>query len=338
MTNLTFSDNRPLDVICLGRAGVDLYAHEENTDMTDVSGFDKHVGGSPANIAVALTKLGAKVGLISCVSDDGLGRYVCDYLTAQGVNLQGVKMDKTGTRTSLAITEMKASDCEVVLYRNNAADLALTIEDIDRDYIAQAKILLVSGTALSSSSSREATLSAIRFARSVGTVVILDVDYRAYSWLSPEESSLYYQLVASLSDVVIGNREEFEVMTLLDQKSMDASAAEHQTSTQKDYVTAQSYLQGATQIVIIKAGELGSKVYTRDGKSFEQGIFPVEVKKPFGAGDSFAGALMFSLLNGKSLEDSVKFGSASAAINVSRKSCTEAMPTYAELIEFIAAS
>jgi 5-dehydro-2-deoxygluconokinase len=77
-------------------------------------------------------------------------------------------------------------------------------------------------------------------------------------------------------------------------------------------------------------------VYTRDGQHFTQGIFPVDVKKPFGAGDSFAGALMYALLEGYSLQEGVKMGSAAAAINVSRKTCTEAMPTREELMDFIA--
>lgn len=326
MTSLVFPANRSLDVVCFGRAGVDLYAREESVDMTDVSGFDKFVGGSPANIAVALSKLGAKSGLISCVSDDGLGRYVCDYLRSLKVDLKGMVIDKSGSRTSLAITEMKANDCEVVIYRNNASDLTLSIEQIDQAYIAQAKILLLSGTALSTSPSREAALTAIRYARDVGTVVILDVDYRAYSWSTPEESSLYYQLAASLSDVVIGNREEFDVMEMLEKPGCEND----------DDKTALRYLNGATQVVIIKAGEHGSKIYTRDGKNFTQGIFPVEVKKPFGAGDSFAGAFMYALLQGYSLQESVKMGSAAAAINVSKKNCTEAMPTRAELMDFIA--
>lgn len=325
MSNFTFSSDRPLDVICLGRAGVDLYAREENLDFSEVSGFDKHVGGSPANIAVALAKLGAKAGLISSVSDDGLGQFVCRYLDGFGIDLRGVRKDSSGSRTSLAVTELKSSGCGVVIYRNNASDLTLTVQDIDKAYIAEAKILLVTGTALSVSPSREAALVAIEYARDVGTLVVLDVDYRAYSWLSPEDSALYYQLAANKSDIVIGNREEFDVM-------------EHivDPGNKVDDKTAQRYLAGATQVVIIKAGELGSKVYTRDGKRFEQGIFPVVAKKPFGAGDSFAGALMYALLNGQTLEEGVKLGSAAAAINVSGTTCTEAMPTQTELAEFIA--
>lgn len=325
MTDLNIPIDRPLDAICLGRAGVDLYAREANTDFQDVSGFEKFVGGSPANIAIALTKLGAKPGLISSVSDDGLGKYVCTYLESMGVDLQGMNVDKSGSRTSLAIAEMKASDCEVVIYRNNASDLSLNATQIDPAYIASAKILIVTGTALSSSPSREATLLAINYARKAGTLVVLDVDYRAYSWGSPEDSSLYYQMAASMSDIVIGNREEFDVMEYtVDRGNKD------------DAKTAARYLVDSTQIVVIKAGELGSKVYSRDGSYFEHGIFPVTAKKPFGAGDSFAGALVFALINGYGLKAGVKMGSAAAAINVSSDSCTEAMPTLEELKNFIA--
>lgn len=325
MTGIEVKKQRPIDAICLGRAGVDLYAREANTDMWNVSGFDKYVGGSPANIAVALSKLGAKAGIISCVSDDGLGSYVKSYLTQQGVDIKGIKVLGNGTRTSLAVTEMKASNCEVVIYRNNAADLSLDISHIDKDYIASAKALVVTGTALSSSPSREATLQAISFAREVGTLVVLDVDYRAYSWNSAEESALYYQMAAAQSDVLIGNREEFDVLeTLIDPGNQD------------DDLSAKRFLTNDTQIVVIKAGEFGSKVYTRWGEQFSQGIFPVTVKKPFGSGDSFAGALLYALLNDLGLPLGVKMGSAAAAINVSGDSCTEAMPTLAELEAFIA--
>ncbi len=325
MIDLNIPLDRPIDAICLGRAGVDLYAREANTDLMDVSGFEKYVGGSPANIAVALAKLGAKPGLISSVSDDGLGKFVCSYLESMGVDLQGMAVDKSGSRTSLAITEMKANDCEVVIYRNNAADLSLNAKQIDPAYIASAKALIVTGTALSSSPSREATLLAIDYARRAGTLVVLDIDYRAYSWGSPEDSALYYQMAASMSDIVIGNREEFDVMEyMVDRGNKD------------DAKTAARYLIKATQVVVIKAGELGSKIYTRNGNYFEHGIFPVTVKKPFGAGDSFAGALVYALLNGYGLKAGVKMGSAAAAINVSSDSCTEAMPTLEELQDFIA--
>ena len=324
MSEIEFASDRPLDVICLGRAGVDLYAREANTDMNEVSGFNKFVGGSPANIAAAVARQGGRPGLISGVSKDVLGEFVCHYLEGFGVDLQGVKVDDSGSRTSLAITELKPSGGHVVIYRNNAADLTLTPEDIDPEYIASAKVLVVTGTALSASPSREATFAAIEYARAAGTVVALDLDYRAYSWNSEKESAIYYRLAAERSDILIGNREEFDVL-----ESMIAPG------NQDDSATAERFLTGETKIILLKAGELGSKVYTRSGDYFEQGIFPVEVCKPFGSGDSYAGTVLLALTRGESLRKAVKMGSAAAAINVSKDTCTEAMPTSEELSAFI---
>ena len=316
---------RPLDVITLGRAGVDLYAREANTDMNEVTGFNKFVGGSPANIAVAVARQGGRPGLISGVSNDSLGKFVCHYLEGFGVDLRGVRVDDSGSRTSMAVCELKPSGGDVVIYRNNASDLTITPQEMDKQYIASAKILVVTGTALCASPSREATFAAIEYAREAGTVVALDLDYRAYSWNSPEESAIYYRQAAQLSDILIGNREEFDVL--------EALVA---PGNRNDDETAKRFLTGATQIILLKAGELGSKVYTKDGDYFEQGIFPVEVCKPFGSGDSYAGTTLLALTRGKSLREAVKMGSAAAAINVSKDTCTEAMPTTEELSAFIA--
>jgi 5-dehydro-2-deoxygluconokinase len=324
MTKVKLQKNRPLDVIVLGRAGVDLYARESNTDMADISGFDKFVGGSAANIAVAVSKLGGKTGFISCVADDAFGRYVCSYLTEQGINLDGMMTDDSGSRTSVAFTEMKPADCTVLIYRNKASDLAIKPEQIDAKYIASAKILVVTGTALSESPSREATLIAMDHARRSNTLVVLDVDYRPYSWRTDIDASIYYGIAAGLSDIVIGNREEFDMMeTVL------------APGNENDDQTGERFLKANTKVVVIKAGELGCKVYCQEGYKFQQGIFPVQAQKPFGAGDSFAGALMWTLANDGELEDGVKNGSAAAAINVSGNSCTEAMPTQDQLFDFI---
>jgi 5-dehydro-2-deoxygluconokinase len=324
MTKVKLQTNRPLDAIVLGRAGVDLYARELNTDMADISGFDKFVGGSAANIAVAISKLGGKTGFIGCVADDAFGEYVCDYLTEQGINLDGMMTDASGSRTSVAFTEMKPSDCTVLIYRNNASDLTIKPEQIDPEYIASAKVLVVTGTALSESPSREATLIAMDHARRSNTLVVLDVDYRPYSWRTDIDASIYYGIAAGLSDIVIGNREEFDMMeTVLAPGNKD------------DDQTGKRFLRSNTQVVVIKAGELGSKIYCQEDYKFQQGIFPVQAKKPFGAGDSFAGALIWTLVNDGNLEEGVKYGSAAAAINVSGNSCTEAMPTQEQLFDFL---
>ncbi|MGH1539314.1 MAG: 5-dehydro-2-deoxygluconokinase [Arenicella sp.] len=321
---LTMQESRSLDVICLGRAGVDLYANERNTDFSQVSGFKKYVGGSSANIAIALAKLGCRVGFVSALSDDMLGDYVRQYLSDYGVNIDGIQTSPEGSRTSLAITELKADDCGVVIYRNDAADLCLNAELVEQSYIASAKVLLVTGTALATSPSREATFVAIELARSSNTQVVLDLDYRAYSWASLEDAADCLRKAAALSDVVIGNREEFDVLEV----GLGVTEA-------SDNETAERFLTEATKILVLKAGHLGSKTYTVEGECIVQAIFPVDVVKPFGAGDSFAGSLLYALVNGLPLQQGLRMGAAAASINVSSDNCTEAMPTMAELEAFL---
>ncbi|ADZ91376.1 5-dehydro-2-deoxygluconokinase [Marinomonas mediterranea] len=329
MNDLSIEHGRSIDVLCLGRAGVDLYAAEENTDITEVASFKKFVGGSPANIAVSLARLGGRAAIISVVSNDGLGRYVVDYLNQQGIDIKAVRFDASGARTSLAITEMKPTEGEVVLYRNRAADLQLSMDDIQLDHIAQAKILLVSGTALSKSPSREATLLAIEHARSVNTFVVLDLDYRAYSWASEQEASLYYQIAARASNVIIGNLEEINILST-------HASLEYDMQPNKLEAFLKPYFQGVAELIIVKRGEDGSQAFTKDGRCLKQGIYPVSVKKPFGAGDAFAGTLIHGLIKGLDIETCIRRGSAAAAINVSRDSCTEAMLSLTELLSFMA--
>ena len=105
---LSFPLDRPLDFVCIGRANIDLYAIERGASLKDTTGFVKNVGGSPTNIAVAMSRLGLKVGLISAVSDDQLGHFVLDYLKNHQIDTQFISIDNTGnTRTSIAFAEVK---------------------------------------------------------------------------------------------------------------------------------------------------------------------------------------------------------------------------------------
>lgn len=312
------SEQRDLDAICLGRAGVDLYAREAHTAMADVSGFDKYVGGSPANIAIGMAKLGAKVGFIGAISNDPLGHYVRQTLLREGVNIDGLHTAPEGSRTSLAVTEMRPENCEVVIYRNNAADLSLEAAHIDAGYIARARLLIVSGTALSASPSREAVYAALLAAEQHQTPVLLDLDYRAYSWQSPAEASTCYRLAARFSDIVIGNREEFAVL----------NESEH-----GDAEIAEALLMRAS-VVMIKSGAAGSSIFTRS-EQWQQPIFPVVAKKPFGAGDAYAAAIAAGLLEGRPLKQSVRRGAAAAAMVVAGDSCSAASPTPTALDAFI---
>ena len=311
-----------LDVVCLGRAGMDLYAIEEECDFTEVTRFRKSVGGSPANIAVGLARLGSKAGFIGKISRDKVGEYVRGFLGKEGVDVSGISYAGGEARTSLALTETKAEDTFVILYRNGAADLMLAPEDIPAEMIKNSRSLLVSGTAFSASPSREASFRAVEIARAAGKTVILDLDYRPYSWKSEEDAAGTYEKVTASTDILIGNKEEF---ALLRRTSPDEDPA----------VVAAAYAHCG--LVIVKDGARGSRVFF-NGEDHRVPAFRVKAKKPFGAGDAFAAALIHRLLISSADPDvvqAVREGSAAAALVVSRFGCAESMPDAEEIKDFI---
>ena len=152
-----FDDNRPFDVILLGRIALDINPADFSKSFIDNTEFQKFVGGSAANTGVGLAKMGMKVGFISCVSDDSLGDYVLHFLNQYGIDTSKVSRAPKGVMLGLAFSEiLPGGKTNLMMYRDeNVADLHLTPDDVDENYIASAKCLVVSGTALSASPSRE---------------------------------------------------------------------------------------------------------------------------------------------------------------------------------------
>lgn len=326
MTLPAFPDNRPLDVIGLGRLCIDLNANEIHRPLEDTLTFTKYVGGSPANIAIALARLGARAGFIGKVSDDAFGRFIVRYLRKENIDTNGVAVDRTGAVTGLAFTEiLSPTECSILMYRDNAADLKLEPSDVSEDYIRQARALLISGTALAASPSREAVLVALEYARKHGTVTIFDIDYRPYTWKNQAEVRVYGRQVAEKCDVILGGREEFD---LLEAGASGRGAGD-------DRATADEWLSREAKLVVVKRGGDGSIVYDRDGGVYKGSVFPANVVKTFGAGDSFAGAFIHGLMQGWPIDRCQQFGSASASIVVSSHSCSDAMPTASQIGERI---
>lgn len=305
--------------VIIGRAGVDFYPDPPGTKTEEATQFFCCLGGSSANIGVAIVKLGGEASLVTCVSDDAVGRLAVNELGKYGINADHVRAVAGEVRTSLAVVETRVEDHQSVIYRNNAADFQMNEADVDavsyNDYAA----LITTGTVLAAQPSRDATLKAFGAAKKAGLPVIFDVDYRPYSWASNEEAADVYSTAAQFCDIVIGNDDEFGVMA--GGKELGRAFAENLAKT-------------TASIVVYKMGEFGSVTFAGD-KSFTTGIFRVEALKPTGAGDSFMGAFIASLAAGLPLETCVQRGSAAAAIVVSRVGCAPAMPTNNELEEFM---
>lgn len=312
---------RSLDLICLGRAGVDLYAVQKNTALEDVQQFQKSVGGSPANIATAVARLGGKSAVLGVVADDGLGRSVKLFLERNGVNTEALSTSKDRSLTSLALTEIRAQNCQVIIYRERAADLQLSETDIDPAFIASSRALLISGTALSMEPSRQACIKAMEAARQSGCLVLLDMDYRPYGWRTPQEAAHWLRWACSQSDMVIGNTDEFAL--LLDDAAQTVEAV------------AATLLGTPTRAVVLKHGARGCELFTLGAATLRLGTYRVEAQKPMGSGDAFAGALWWALCQGTDWDQALRSGAAAAAINVSRDTCAEAMPRQDELTQFM---
>lgn len=306
--------------LVIGRAGMDLYADPPGARIEEASRFVAHLGGSSANIAVALVRQGCRASLLTRVSDDAVGRFCLSQLDSYGVDRSLVRSEGGEARNSLAVVETRIENCQSVIYRNGAADFAMVAADVEAVEYAGFSALVTTGTVLAAEPSRSAAFRAFDLARAAGVPLVFDVDYRPYSWPSAAVAAETYSRAAALCDVIVGNDVEFGFMAGHPDRGLEK---------------ARSLVRDEAQIVIYKMGEKGAITLTRDGE-FATGIFPTEALKPTGAGDSFLGAFLAALALGLPLRTAVLRGSAAAAMVVARVGCAPAMPDVSELYAFLA--
>ena len=288
MNYIEFEQNRPMDLILLGRVAIDFnpayndQVKEEFKPLKKVHMFEKYVGGSPANIAVGVTRHGLKAGFIGKVSDDQFGEFVVDYFNEQGIDTSHISVCTGGEKLGLTFTEMlSSSESHILMYRNRIADLQLHVDDIDEQYIRNAKAVLISGTALAESPSREAALKTVMLARKNRTKIIFDIDYREYNWKNKDEISIYYSAVAREADIIMGSREEFD----LTERLICLGMTDEESSV---------YWQSCNaRIVVIKHGMKGYTAYTADAEKFSIKPFTVEASKGFGGGDGYGTGFLY---------------------------------------------
>ncbi|MBR0535532.1 MAG: 5-dehydro-2-deoxygluconokinase [Clostridia bacterium] len=324
MNYIQFDQDKKYDMILLGRVAVDLNPVDYYCPLSESTTFKRYLGGSPANIAVGLARLGKKCGFFARVSDDELGTFVENFFKNEGIDCSHITRCTNGEKIGLTFTEIKSeTESSITMYRNEAADLKLDVADIDEEYIKQTKALLISGTSLCESPSREAALKATLLAKKNNIPVIFDIDYRAYNWKSMDEIAIYYSAVAEKADIILGSREEFDLTEkFIGLDGTDESSAKYWHSKN-------------AKIVIIKHGKEGSTAYTNDGNSYTIKPFPVKLLKSFGGGDGYASAFLYGILEGWDMWDALEFGSASAAMLVASHACSQDMPCVDAVKEFI---
>ncbi len=345
-------NNKEIELLCLGRAGVDLYV-PEGASLASTTRLKKSLGGSAANVAVGLARLGHAAALLTRISDDALGRGVLAFLKKEGVNCSFVLYDKDiKSRTSLALLETRPVP-EVVFYRNHPSDLNMQKEDIAEEQIKGMRAIVITGTALSAEPSRAAVFHLLKLAKRYAVPIFLDIDYRPYTWKSKEEAADICFSAAGLADVLIANSEETELLCLAEvfqEKYKKETAAESKPKTtgqaskpslEKSMIRFMLNEESFNiKLFIAKQGRDGLFYGYKKNKEIllsQQAAFNVKAKKPYGAGDAFLSAFLAALLADGLVDMACQKGQASAAMVVSREGCAEAMPSSLEINAFLEA-
>jgi 5-dehydro-2-deoxygluconokinase len=332
-----FASGRPLDVVCLGRFGVDFYAQQIGARLEDVTSFAKYLGGSSANTAFGCARLGLKAGLISRVGDDAMGRFLVETIAREGCDVSHVGIDPTRLTAAVVLGIKDKDTFPLIFLRENCADMAIADAEIEEAYVAQSRALLITGTHFSTEYIDRISNLALDRARKNDVRTILDIDYRPVLWgltkrgdgetryIQSETVTAHLQRLLPKFDLVIGTIEEFNI-------------AGGSTDIMQSLAAVRRHTKG---VLVVKRGPMGCAVI--DGQiprslddAFNGSGVEVEVLNVLGAGDAFSAGFLSSWVRGEDYDACARYANACGALVVSRHGCAPAMPTRIELDYFIA--
>lgn len=307
---------RAFDVISIGRVGVDLYPMQDGIGLEDVETFGKYLGGSAGNVAVAASRYGHDVALISRVGDDPFGRFVVRALDELGVDTAYVRTDPA-LPTPVTFCEIfPPDDFPLYFYRFPAApDLRVSAGEIPPVGIKDSQLFWATLTGLSAEPSRSAHQTAWDL-RARTPLTVIDLDYRPMFWTHETEATRSAEIALSACTVAIGNLEECRV-------------AVGETEPER---AARALLDRGIELAVVKQGPRGVLALTADER-FECLPYRVDVLNGLGAGDAFGGAICHGLLSGWDLGRTIEFANAAGAFVAARRECATAMPTEDEVRE-----
>lgn len=330
--NQMTAKNTKLDLICIGRAGVDFYAEQVGSRLEDVGSFAKYIGGSSTNIACCSSRMGLKAALITRVGNEHMGEFIREQLQREGVDTSHVVTDPDRL-TALVVLGIKDKDTfPLIFYRENCADMAISKSDFDEDFIASAKALLITGTHFSSEQVYETSRHALKFARKNNVKTVIDIDYRPVLWgltskgdgetrfIANDSVTRHLQTILPEFDLIVGTEEEI-----------------HIAGGSTDTVQAMRNIRNiSAAVLVLKRGPYGASVYEGDiPNNLDDGItvqgVNVDVLNVLGAGDAFISGFLRGWINDEGHEQALRYANACGALVVSRHGCTPAMPTREEL-------
>jgi len=329
------------DSLHMGRSSIDLYANEIGSPFEEIKNFAAYVGGSPTNISVGARRLGLKTALLTGFGVDPVGDFILHFLNQEGVETQ-FSPRKPGHRTSAVALGIEPPDkFPLIYYRDNCADIELSIDDVLAAPVAESKILQFAGTNLYQDPCRSATIFAAELAQKVGTEVVLDIDFRPDQWHDPRAFGVAIRSVLPHVDIVIGTDDEINAAMLVDagQISLTHSQVSDTRVSGDIDMAIQTLLSIGPKALLQKRGEDGVSLHLKqDDGSIEQTDvpgFPVEICNILGAGDAFGGGFLYGYVNDWGWYKSARLGNACGAIVVTKHGCANSMPTMPEVLGFV---
>ena len=287
-----------------------------------VPAFEKCFGGAPFNYAVATARLGANVGAIAAVGTDPFGEFLLETLRGNNVDVSEVKTKSARTTLAFVVSEPNG-ERSFFFYRKpwaETADTLLSPGDVNPTYLRGAKVLHYSGVALSHSPERDAVRRAVEETRASGGLISYDPNIRLDLWPSPRELRTANDEAMRTADIILLAKDEAQ---LLFGTSHPQTVS---TKIRKEY---------RPRYVAIKLGDEGSYVEDESGRVVSKPAFNVDVVDTTGAGDGWAAGFEFGLVKGLSLETCVTVANAVGAMTVTKRGAITALPTRAELDNFL---
>src|SRR3989440_8327500 len=277
------------DVITMGRSSIDLYSNDIGAPFEEITSFAAYVGGCPTNISVGTRRLGLQSALLTAIGDDQIGDFILHFLRREAVETQFIPR-KPGRRSSAVVLGIEPPDrFPLTYYRDNCADIELTIDDVLATPIARSRALLISGTGLSKEPSRSATLFAAEMAQQAGVPVVLDIDFRPDQWVDQRAFGVILRSVLRLVDIVAGTDDEINAAMLVDPSQMSLTHSQvSDTRVSGDITIAiKALLALGPHVLAQKRGAYGSTVHVVSSEGQTKQIdapgFPVEVSNILGA-------------------------------------------------------
>lgn len=314
---------KTFDIVALGEILIDFTFQGFNNDGQRL--FAQNAGGAPANVLVAVQKLGGKTAFIGKVGNDMHGTFLKSVLEKEKVNTNGLIISDEFFTTLAFVSLAENGERFFSFARKPGADTQITKEEINTDLIKQTKVFHIGSLSLTDEPARSATLFAVDFAKKNGCIISYDPNYRASLWKNEELAKEQMKSLIPFVDIIKISDEETELLTGF-----------------SNVTKAAKYLfDCGIKIVLVTLGEKGVYVFSKFGGNFVP-TFSSKVVDTTGAGDSFFGGFLYQFINENNdidntsldkLSKYAKFGNSVASLCIEKKGAIPAMPALKDVLE-----